>query len=247
MDTDREKVKTAYQQMTIKEKIGYILQNYWLQILIGIALLGMLVWFIGRFTFDKPQEKCLQIGIRAKVLDPDAIDALPLHLEESHPGMTENGEKQFWAEQFYTGYSQAEAEEANAMLYRLAGSVAAGMLDVVVGDQESMVNDVSMGLYLDLREVFTEEEFLELERLASERAPEGEEGILYVSYKITTYHGRAESVVKDLPCLIRVAGGDAELDACAPGLPLYLGIVNNTSNLEQVKTWIWSLLSEKAD
>ena len=50
MDTDREKVKTAYQQMTIKEKISYILQNYWLQILIGMALLGMLVWFIGRFT-----------------------------------------------------------------------------------------------------------------------------------------------------------------------------------------------------
>ncbi len=54
MDTDREKVKTAYQQMTIKEKISYILQNYWLQILIGMALFvgGKVVWKVLLKYFD---------------------------------------------------------------------------------------------------------------------------------------------------------------------------------------------------
>lgn len=247
MDTDREKVKSAYRQMSKKEKLGYIFQNYWVQMVVGIALCGILVSVIGHFTFNRPAEPCLQIGIRAKVMDLEAVDVLAAHLEERYPEMTEEGKKVFRIDQFYSGFTREAAEEANALMYKLAGSVAAGMLDVVVGDEESMVNDVSMGLYLDLREVFTEEELKELKILADQRAPEGKEGLLYVSYKVITNNGRVEEMSKDLPCFICIAGGDEQLDACAPMEPLYVGIVNNTSHMEQVKEWIWSLLKENAD
>lgn len=247
MDIDREKVKTAYQQMSKKEKLGYIFQNYWLRMVVGSVLLVILVSVVGHFTFNRPPEPCLQIGIRAKVMDLEAVDVLAEHLAERYPELTEDGEKAFRVDQFYSGYTREAAEEANAIMYKLAGSVASGMLDVVVGDQESMVNDVSMGLYLDLREVFTEEELKELETLAAQRAPEGKEGLLYVSYKRVTNNGRVEEISKDLPCFICITGGDEQLDACAPMEPLYVGIIHNTAHLDQVKEWIWSLLKENAD
>lgn len=247
MDQDRERVKAAFKNMTGKEKIRYILQSYWVCIVVGAIVLWIGISIIGKFTFNQPPEKCLQIGVRASRLDPPSIEELPDHLEERFPEMTEGGEKVFSSEQFFAGYRQIEAEEANAVMYKMAGCVAAGMLDVIVGDQETMVNDVSLNIYKDLRNVFTEEELEKIARLAKERAPEGEEGILYLDYAVTTTNGRTEEIIKDIPYLICVTGGDEGIDDCLAGDPVYLAIVNNAPNLDNVKALIWSLLGENGD
>lgn len=247
MDQDRERAREAYQYMTKGEKIKYIWQYYKVHFFITALLLFIGISLIGNLTFNKEPEACLQVGIRAQYLDPDSVQELDDYLAERFPEMTENGEKAFYVNQFYAGYGQGEEEEATAMMYKLAGCVAAETLDVVIGDYETMANDIAMGIYLDLRTVFTEEEMEKLERLAAQHALEGQDGIAYLDYKVTTVNGRTESKVKDVPYLICIGGGDEKIDACLTGNSGYLAIVGNTANIDNVKTLIWSLLEENVD
>ena len=247
MDTDRERAKESFKDMTVGEKIKHIWQYYRFKIIIAVILIGAGISLIGNVTFNKEPEACLQVGIRAKYLDPDLIQELAEYLEAKYPEMTEDGEKAFYVDQYYAGYKKTETEEATAMVYKLAGSIAAEKLDVVIGDYETMSSDVSMSIYLDLRDVFTEEEMEKLEKLAAERAEEGAEGVAYLSYKLTTVDGRTEGSVDDVPYLICIGGGDEMIDECLIGSSGYLAIVNNTNNLDNVKAFIWSLLGENTD
>ncbi len=248
MDKDRERAKEALKYMSGREKLAYFWRYYRVPVLVVCLVIGVAISLIGNLTFNKKPEACFQIGVRAKNLDPEAIDSLPEYLTEKYPDMTENGEKAFYAEQYFAGYKDYEAEEAMVVYNKLAASVAAGTLDVLVGDLETMRNEVSMGVYLDLREVFTEEEMQKIEELAKPRTEvEDEPGIVYIDYKVSGANGRTESVVKNVPYLICVSGGDEYIDGCVSNKGTYLAIIWNTENMDNVKTFIWSLLGENVD
>ncbi len=248
MDQDKEKAKSAFKTMRGKEKIAYIWQYYRIQMLVVVIIVVIIVSIIGRFTFNKPPEACLQLGFRSEYLDPDAIDALPQHLETLYPEMTENGEKVFTSLEFYAGYRAEQAQENEATYYKLAGSIAAGQVDVLIGDLDTLTEEANMDTYKDLREVFTEEELERINELASPRTEDGEgEGLVYLTYNNVTVNGRTESQVEDTPLLICISGCNENIDNCLAGDVGYLAIVNNTTNIENVKTLIWSLLGENVD
>lgn len=247
MDNDRERAKEAVKYMSKGEKIRHYWWYYRVPIIVAALIIGIGVSLIGNVTFNKPPEACLQVGIRAKYLDPDSVQGLSAYLTERYPEMTEDGEKAFYTDQFYAGYTQSETEEATAIMYKLAGSVAAEKLDVVIGDLETLTNDAAMSIFKDLREVFTEEELQHMADLIAQRTGEDTEGVVAISYKITNDIGRTEGQVKDVPCFIRIDGCDEQIDRCLVGTDGYLAIVNNAKNLDNIKAFIWSLLGEKVD
>lgn len=247
MDIDRQKAKESYRLMTKKEKIQYILQSYRLQILLGIFLIAGLIMVIGRFTFNKPTPACLQIGVRAKVLDPYATEELPVHLAERFPEMIEGGDKEFQTNMFYAGYNAYEVEEANATVDKLAANVAAGLLDVLVGDIETLERAANMKILKDLREVFTEEELVQIEALASARSEDGASGLLAAGYVVLGANGLKEESVTDVPYFICITGADEGVDAAMANEPCYLAIIINSPNIDNVKTFIWDLLGENAN
>ena len=178
-------------------------------------------------------------------MDPNSIIALPDYLAEKYPEMTENGEKVFYAEQFFAGYKDYEAEEAAIVSNRLDAFVAAGMVDVLIGDLKTLQNEVDRGVYLDLRKVFTEAELKRIEELAQPRTgAEEKSGIVSVDYKNFGLNGKVDEIVKNVPYLICVSGGDDCIDQCVSNKGTYLAIIWNTENMDNVKTFIWSLLNE---
>ncbi len=248
MDKDRERAKEALKYMSRKEKLMHFIRYYKMPVLGVCIVIAMAIAIIGNFTFNKRPDGCLQIGIRAAVLDPDAIEALPEYLTEKYPDMTEGGKKAFYSEQFYAGYKDYEAEEAQVVSNRLDACVASGMVDVLIGDLATLKNEVGRGVYLDLREVFSEEELIRIEELAKPRTGSDEEtGIVTIDYKVSGSYGRTESIVKDVPYLICVSGGDEYIDRCISHSETYLAIIWNTENMDNVKTFIWSLLGENVD
>ena len=88
MDKDREKAKESLKYMSGKEKVFHFIRYYKMPILVVSILIVISISLIGNFTFNKRPEGCLQIGVRAGVLEPDAIEALPGHLTEKYPDMT---------------------------------------------------------------------------------------------------------------------------------------------------------------
>ena len=248
MDKDREKAKESLKYMSGKEKVFHFIRYYKMPILVVSILIVISISLIGNFTFNKRPEGCLQIGVRAGVLDPDAIEALPGHLTEKYPDMTEGGEKAFYAEQFYAGYKDYEAEEALVVSNRLDAFVASGMVDVLIGDLETLQNEVGRGVFLDLREAFTEEELEQIEKLAQPRTGSSETpGIVHIDYKVAGTYGRTESIIKDITYLICISEGDEYIDSCISHSKVYLAIIWNTENMDNVKTFIWSLLGENVD
>ncbi len=248
MDKDRERAKESLKYMSGKEKIAHFFRYYRMPILAACIVIAVAISIIGQFTFNKRPDGCLQIGVRAEVLDPDSIEALPEYLTEKYPEMTEGGEKAFYTEQFFAGYKDYEAEEAMIVSNRLDACVASGMVDVLIGDLETLQSEVGRGVYMDLHEVFSEEELERIEKLAQPRTGSNEDsGIVYIDYKISGSYGRTESVVKDVPYLICISDGDEALDKCISDRITYLAIIWNTENMDNVKTFIWSLLGENVD
>ena len=245
MDKDRERAKEALKYMSGKEKFLHFLRYYKMPILVVCVILGVGISIIGNFTFNKKPEGCLRIGVRAHNLDPNSIIDLPNHLAEKYPDMTENGEKVFYAEQFFAGYKDYEAEEAAIVSNRLDAFVAAGMVDVLIGDLKTLQNEVDRGVYLDLREVFDETELKYIEKLAQPRTgTDDTPGIVSVDYRNFGLNGKIDEIIKNVPYLICVSDGDEYVDNCVSNKGTYLAIIWNTENIENVKTFIWSLLGE---
>ena len=231
--------------MSGKEKLQHFFRYYKMPVIVVCVILVIGISILGNFTFNKKPDGCLRVGVRAHNLDPNSVTALPEHLAEKFPEMTENGEKVFYAEQFFAGYKDYEAEEAAIVSNRLDAFVAAGMVDVLIGDLNTLQSEVDRGVYMDLREVFNDEELKLIEELAQSRTgSEDKPGIVYVDYKNMGLNGKIDEIIKNIPYLICVSDGDQYVDACVSNKGTYLAIIWNTENIENVKTFIWSLLGE---
>lgn len=248
MDKDREHAKEALQHMSKKEKLAHIWRYYRVPFFVTCLVIGIAISLIGNLTFNKRPDGCLQIAVRTQYLSPEDVEALPQYLSEKYPEMMENGEKAFYAEEYKAGYKSFEAEEANIVSQKMEASVAAGTLDVFVGDLETLKSDVNRGIYMDLRNVFTEEELQKIEKLAQPRTGDEEQtGIVYLDYMIGGSYGRVESMQEHIPYLICIAGGDEKVDACVSNRTTYMAIAWTSTNMDNVKTFLWSLLGENVD
>ena len=248
MDKDRERAKESLRYMSTKEKIAHFIRYYKIPVIVACLVIGVSISIIGKFTFNKKPDACLQIGVRAQTLNPESIEQLPDYLAEKYPEMTEEGEKAFYSEQFFAGYKNYEAEEAMVVSNKLDACVAAGTLDVLVGDLETLRSEVGRGVYMDLRNVFTEEELEKITELSQKNVMSDDgEGVVYVDYKVSSLNGRTESIEKNIPYLICISGGDEKIDECVSNRECYLVIIWNTHNLENVKTLIWSLLEDSTE
>lgn len=248
MDKDRERAKESLQYMSGKEKIAHFIRYYKVHAIVVCLVIGTAISIIGKFTFNKKPDGCLRMGVRAQTLDPESIEQLPEYLAEKFPEMTEGGEKAFYSEQFFAGYKNYEAEEAMVVSNKLDACVAAGTLDVLVGDLDTLKSEVGRGVYMDLRNVFSEEELNTIKELSQKRVlSEDGEGVVYIDYKVSSLNGRTESIEKNVPYLICISGGDDKIDACVSNRETYLVVIWNTNNLDNVKTLIWSLLEDSTE
>ncbi len=242
MDQDRKNAVKAFHEMTFSQKAGHILRYHWWKILLVILLIIAAVDYIGHLTFAREKESCMGIALHARYLDPEAIDGLPGHLNEVYAVYTAGGEKEFKVYQFYNGYTAAEAEENTATIYRMAASIQTQMLDVFIGDEESLDFDAGSGYLLDLREVFSEEELALIEEKANALSKDKESGLIRRDVSVTSDTGRIVSTEKDIPLLICVRGADSTIDESLALRPAYIGIVSNAPNLDNVKAFILELL-----
>ena len=242
MDNDRQSARENFRQLSGKEKLQHILRYYGLMILGIIVVLVILFSFIAKHTFAKEKDACLGIAVHARYMDPDQIDLLGDHFKEMFPDMTENDTKEYKVYSFYNGYTAAEAEEKTAMIYRMAAFIQTEMLDVIIGDEESLGFDGNCGYLMDLRDIFTEEELAEITEKADLLSKDGESGLLFVDITEIGDTGRIKEIQKDVPLMICLRGADSIIDESLAGRPVYIGIVSNASNLDNAKEVILQLL-----
>ena len=175
-------------------------------------------------------------------MDPDQIDLLSGLFSSMSPDMLESGKKKFKIYSFYNGYTAAEAEEKTATIYRMAAFIQTQMLDIYIGDEESLRFDGSCGYLIDLREVFTEKELELIREKADLLSKDGESGILSVDITKTGDTGRITDIQKDIPVMISIRGVDSIIDESVGQRPAYIGIVSNAPNLDNARRFILQLL-----
>ena len=242
MDQDRQTAKENFRDLPARDKIAHIIRYHGWKFVAGIVLIVMAVSIIGRFTFAKEKEACLGIAVHAKYMDPDQIDLLSGLFSSMSPDMLESGKKEFKIYSFYNGYTAAEAEEKTATIYRMAAFIQTQMLDIYIGDEESLRFDGSCGYLIDLREVFTEKELELIREKADLLSKDGESGILSVDITKTGDTGRITDIQKDIPVMISIRGVDSIIDESVGQRPAYIGIVSNAPNLDNARRFILQLL-----
>ncbi|MBR3393279.1 MAG: hypothetical protein IKG51_04120 [Firmicutes bacterium] len=242
MDQDRQSARENFRQLSGKEKFQHIVRYYGLAALGIVIVIIILIDLIGRHTFAKEKDACLGIAVHARYLDLDQIDLMPDHFAKLYPEPTEDGAKEYKVYSFYNGYTAAEMEEKTAMIYRMAAFIQTEMLDVIIGDEESLSFDGSSGYLVDLRDVFTEEELMAISEKANLLSRDQESGILSMDISETGDTGRIKDVRKDIPLLICIRNTDSIIDESLAKRPVYIGIVSNAPNLDNAKYLILQLL-----
>ncbi len=242
-DKDIQKAKELYREMPLKEKIGYIFQYHWSKFLIGIIALIVIVSIIGRFTWAKEKDRCLGVGVYSSMIDINAVNELHTGLDKAFPEMTEDGKKEFKVYPFYLDMSDGTARMN--MMYKLLASIELADMDVLLGDKEILVGDADKEYFMDLRELFSEEEIQMIDEAASKGDMEEEHGVIYVTYAVYGDNGRVERYVENIPMFICVEGTNEDLDKSIVAVPGYLGVLVNAKEIENTRSFIFSLLGIK--
>ncbi len=242
MDADRERAKELYREMSLWEKIVYLVQNYWRPVVFAIIGVSVVLSIIGRLTWNKIADTALGIGIHATMFDPNETDDFESYMTETYPEFLTK-KSAFYSYWFYSGYSSSQGELISSTAYQLAGAIAAGQMDVMIGDAKTLSGDVGLQYCRDLSELFNEEELALIEELASAHASDGV-GIVPVTYSVTGDTGRTVEKFTDVPSLIAITGTDPKLDAIMMGNDYYLAVVVNAGREYQAKAFIWMLLGE---
>jgi len=247
MDKDRETAKEEAKQLGFGAKIAYFFRYYWGRIAAVAVALVIGISLLGHFTWNKGKKSCLGVAVHAAYYDPDLFDTFASDLTDAFPTLTENGKKEVKAYAFYNGYGTGEEEEAYTTKYREAASVEAQMLDVVIGDLDSLTEDVESGYLISLDQLFTDEEMEEIQKKAEENASEKAEGVVSLKYTISNDQGRTSQVVDKAPYLINITGTNDLIDRELIGKEVYIGVYYNGPCQEQAKEFILRLLDIDVD
>ena len=239
-DKDKARANELYQQMSLKEKIGYIIQYHWIKIVIAVIAVVIVVSVIGRFTWNREKERCLGVGLYSGSLNITETETLGSKLNETYAFMTENGKKEFKTYPFYL--DSTDGTSRMNLMYKLVASVELKEMDVMLGDRETLEGEANKEYFMDLREIFTEEELQKIDEAASKGDSDEEHGVIYVTYAIYSDNGRVERYVENVPLLICVEGMDADLDNMIVSSPAYLAVMVNAVEIENTRTFIFTLL-----
>lgn len=218
------------------------LRYRWAYFLVGALLLYVIYFFVGRATFLKEKPRVLGVGIHTSTMRLEAAERFGAYLNDRYPEFTEEGSKSFRSYAFYQGFSPGQSEQSSVTVYQLAGSIAAGFLDILIGDQLTLSQDAESSYLMDLREIFTEEELSLISKKADTLSKDGSSGLLYLTYDIKGDTGRTQEVVRNVPLLICIRGTDRELENVLLGNDAYLAVIRNAAEKEAVREFVFRLL-----
>lgn len=244
MDNDRQHAKEVFNSMTIWQKIVYLVQNYWVTALVVVIVSALVLSFIGNFTWNRPADSYLGFGFHASIMDVDKADGFKGILTEKYGDMITD-DSEFYSYWFYSGYSQDQVEQVQATTYQFTGMVAAGQIDIMIGDVATMEKDAKQLYIQSLTEIFTEEELSKIEARTMELSEDGSSGLIRLSFDISGDTGRTVKKVRDEAFLIRINGLDPDIDEIMMGQDVYLAVVGKEDTAENVRAFIYRLLDMK--
>lgn len=247
MDQDRKTAKEEAEKLGLGAKIAYFFRYYWGWVAAVAVVLVIGISLLGHFTWNRDKKSCLGVAVHAAFYDPDRFDTFAKDLTEAFPQLTEDGKKEVKAYVFYNGYGTGEEEEAYTTKYREAASVEAQLLDVVIGDLDSLTEDVENGYLISLNEIFTDDELEEIEQKADENASDKAEGIVSIKYSVSNDQGRTSQVVDKAPYLINITGTNDLIDQELISKEVYIGVYYNGPCRDQAIEFIRSLLNIDVD
>lgn len=243
MDKDREEARKKFHEMNRKDKTSYVFHYYWPHMLAGVLVISIIIYIIGRFTWNKEPEVCLGVALHATLLDTQAADTLDESFAETFPDICMDGTEQFDIYQFYAGYTSTEdTEQQIAVVYHLAACVAAQQLDVFLGDEDTLLSDVSSGYLMQLTEIFTDEELQVIEEKANSLSSDGSSGILRADYEERDADDNVVSREEDVPYCICVTGMNSDIDNIFANQPTYIAVAINGEHPEAARQFILELL-----
>lgn len=242
-DKDREEAKKEFSSLHGKEKVQYIFEYYWLYMVVAVVAIAIIIYIIGRHTFNKEPVSCLGVGVHTEYEDPDAQDALDEKLGEQFTDLSQNGEQVFTVYNFYVGSVGGDQSEAYYSEMHLMAAITAKQLDVIVGTQNPVVSDGEKEYLADLSTVFTEEELALIREKADALAPDGN-GILTV--KITDTDESGVETTTEIPAVICISGANEAIDASLFNQGSYLGIAVNSENLQNARQFVFDVLGISA-
>lgn len=240
MDQDRQHAKEAFQAMSFMEKVEYLIQNYWVTAAVTVAVGALLISLIGRMTWNRPADKVVGIGVHAASIDMDLVAEMKEKITEKYPAFTEDG-REFYVYWFYSGYTSDQVEQIQTTAYKLAGAVASGQIDIMVGDEETLFKDAQQELLMNLTELFSEEEIEAIRERAMEINPEIDP-IVLLSFDISGDTGRTVRKVRDEAFLLRLPNVEAIMDEVLIYQETCIGIVANADNPEETRDLIFTML-----
>ena len=236
-DKDKERANELYQQMSLKDKIVYVFQYHWIKMVIGVIALVIILSVIGRFTWNKEKERCLGVGMYSNMLDITLTDSLGEKLGETYAFMTEDGKKEFKIYPFFL--DSTDGTSRTNLMYKLVATIELKEMDVMISDKETIEAEANKEYFMDLREIFSEEELAKINEAASNRDGDEEQGVIYAIYGD---NGRVERYVENVPMMICIEGADADLDDTIISVPVYLAVMVNAEEIENTRTFIFTLL-----
>lgn len=247
-DQDREEARRQFKEMKGKKKAAYIFQYYWPHMIIAAVCIGLAIYIIGKFTFNK--DKPISLGIVVETespITPDPVEDLADKLSEKYPDLCQDGEALIEVYPYYMHYEEGSTDDV-LTAYKFLAQVAAQQVDIFIGDKESLLKHASDGYITSLGEYFTEEELAELEEKANALSSDGSSGMIRQDYVVTDVSGNEMSRTEDVPCLLCICGADSDIDACYSegNQDIYLGIVVNSSHEEAAKQMVYDLFDMEA-
>lgn len=125
-DADRARAKELFRQMSKQEKMNYIFQYYWLQMLVGVFAVIVVVVFVTTWRASAATKDYLYVGLQT-----DCYDLL-------QPKVEELAQQAGWPEGLnFLAFPSAKSEDGMGSM-QLAMYLAADELDFIVCDEYTM-------------------------------------------------------------------------------------------------------------
>lgn len=158
---ERESEKAKFIEMTIKEKGQHILEYYKWHIIGSIAAFAFIFSLLNIWIFNPPAVPSAQILLSSPYIDEVAKNELQTELQTNLPDlMTENREIMLMP---LSMGDPAKDPTAMAMVQKLVAMVAAKEIDLMMGEESTIMTYAKRGYFADYRSILSDEEYKALE------------------------------------------------------------------------------------
>lgn len=246
-DYEKEHEKNAFKAMTVREKADHIWTYYKVPILVIIFLVFFVGWWINHLFINPPLKTGFSVIAYGGAVDGSAASVLQEEYKKKLPQFL--GEREQFSIQTFNDYHDEvlDYEQKMASALAIMARVTTGEVDVIVGDRETMEKLISSEYFMPLEQLFDEDEWEEIQKLAARRAEtsqkDGEKkNVGVISAEILSLEDPDSELAGEHPYLLCIGGCKSEeklfYDLSTP----YLGVVSNSPHLDKVKEYIWYLM-----